>query len=715
MNLLRPGLLGGLGVIFLTLCPSIDAQPLPDVGAELTSAQQVRLLGTEEARRGHPVKLRGVVTFCDPTAYLAFVQDRSAGIFVIVNVPTAPVRPLRAGSRVEVSGITSVGSFSPLIAGPCETTATVDVLGEEPFPEPQPLGDDAFSRIAQHCQWVEVCGLIRSGSVEDGRTILGLQVPQGRLVASLPFGVRLTTDPAQLVGARARVRGVFSVRANYKMQSAGLEVLVPTPQMISVDGVGGADPFSLAISSVGDLLRFNLNPDGNRVRVCGTVTFQKAGEGFFVSDPSGGAWVQSRQRDSLWPGDRVDVVGFPGIGEGYAVLEDSVFHRTGSGAKPAAVSLKAADVLAQRRHAELVEITADLVEHLRGVGEDILILRDGYTTFHARLDAKSPVSEWKSLQPGGRYRVTGVSLLRPGETGAWTDMPGVFKMVLRSAEDVRLMAPASGVTLRNALWLLSGCLALLAVATGWALLLRRQVRRQTGVIGRQLREQTLLDERARIARELHDSLGQDMAGITIQLDAAAARLEEDPAKALGYLHTARSMLRHAQGEARRSVWSLRAYELEAHDLPAALRSLLLPLIPPHGRPEIQIVVSGAVRRLPDIWENHLLRIAQEAVTNAVRHASAKRVQVALQYAETGLVIEVSDDGAGFEKEQGAALPGRFGLLGMRERAGKMNGRLEIDTCPGAGTIVRVEVDTRQARLPSLPAFSLERDRDPVRA
>ena len=113
----HPGFSAGLAALVLALIPPVFARALPD-GAVLTTAQEVRLLGTEEARRQHPVRLRGVVTDNDPAAVLSFVQDGSAGIFVPINVSGSDVRTFEPGSLVEVAGVTSVGSFSPLIAVP---------------------------------------------------------------------------------------------------------------------------------------------------------------------------------------------------------------------------------------------------------------------------------------------------------------------------------------------------------------------------------------------------------------------------------------------------------------------------------------------------------------------------------------------------------------------------------------------------------------------
>jgi len=199
-------------------------------------------------------------------------------------------------------------------------------------------------------------------------------------------------------------------------------------------------------------------------------------------------------------------------------------------------------------------------------------------------------------------------------------------------------------------------------------------------------------ERTRIARELHDSLGQDLAGIGMQLETAAARLADSPERAGSALDTARMMVQHSQAEARRSVADLRAPELENVDLPTALEKVLRPLVPGEAALQLRIQVEGTPRPLLGLAEHHLLRIAQESVANAIRHADAKEILVRLRYDEKELSLEVKDDGRGFDATKATAIvSGHFGLLGLRERANKLQGRLRIESQPADGTLIAVAV------------------------
>ena len=155
---------------------------------------------------------------------------------------------------------------------------------------------------------------------------------------------------------------------------------------------------------------------------------------------------------------------------------------------------------------------------------------------------------------------------------------------------------------------------------------------------------------------------------------------------------ARTMIRHSQAETKRSVTDLRAAELESTDLPTALEGLLQPLVAAAGSAQLHLDVQGTPQRLERVVEHQLLRIGQEAVANAVHHAHAEKIEVRLCYRQREVVLEVKDNGRGFDTNQALAIAsGHFGLLGLRERANKLQGRLRIESQPGAGTLISVTV------------------------
>jgi signal transduction histidine kinase len=226
--------------------------------------------------------------------------------------------------------------------------------------------------------------------------------------------------------------------------------------------------------------------------------------------------------------------------------------------------------------------------------------------------------------------------------------------------------------------------AALAAAGIWGLynLRLRQIRQRFSLV---------LEERGRLAREIHDTLAQGFVGISSQLDAVALTLHGHVELARKHLDLARKMARHSLTEARRSVMDLRASALEGQDLPAAL-SEAAPQWTAGSPVEIRVDVEGENRPLPEETEQHLLRIAQEAVTNAVKHAHASQVRIHLEMAGGALSLRVADNGQGFEQDEAfSEVGGHFGLLGMRERAERLGGALQLHSEPGRGTEVHVTV------------------------
>ncbi|HWH70738.1 MAG TPA: sensor histidine kinase, partial [Candidatus Sulfotelmatobacter sp.] len=226
---------------------------------------------------------------------------------------------------------------------------------------------------------------------------------------------------------------------------------------------------------------------------------------------------------------------------------------------------------------------------------------------------------------------------------------------------------------------------LAAISLGWVVTLKREVHHQTGVIQQKIQREAVLEERTRIAREFHDTIEQQVAAVTWQLQAARARLENSPAFVRQVLQLAESMLRHTQSEARHSVWNLRAQALDNGNLSEALQAAAnYACNGAEVRTEVKVI--GQAHSLPGRFENHLLRISQEAIANAVKHGVAKHICISLRYGPDTVQLVVSDDGKGFATAaapSGAA--GHFGLLGMRERAEKIGGTLSVTSVPGAGT------------------------------
>jgi signal transduction histidine kinase/ligand-binding sensor domain-containing protein len=197
----------------------------------------------------------------------------------------------------------------------------------------------------------------------------------------------------------------------------------------------------------------------------------------------------------------------------------------------------------------------------------------------------------------------------------------------------------------------------------------------------------VLAERNRIARELHDTLDQGLTATGMQIQAAEREVRAAPDRALTSLGRAREFLLATLEEGRRSVWALRSQALAAGDLATALARVARELSA--GTPTaIRVDAQGPLPALPSLVIDQLLRIGQEAMTNAVRHGSARAIVVTLVGDGPGLLLRVRDDGRGFDAR---APTDGLGLRGMRERAREIDATLTIESAPGAGTVVSLHL------------------------
>jgi signal transduction histidine kinase/ligand-binding sensor domain-containing protein len=235
-------------------------------------------------------------------------------------------------------------------------------------------------------------------------------------------------------------------------------------------------------------------------------------------------------------------------------------------------------------------------------------------------------------------------------------------------------------------WFQAGCAAAVLVLL-WALYRYRvhQIAREFNV-----RVEERVGERTRIARDLHDTLLQSLAGVSLQLDGISKQAALNPEKTPSLIARVREQVDSAFREARVKVWDLRSPALDSQGLDGALRQLV-ERIGPATKARCEITFTGQRRRCPPEIEEELLRIAQEAANNANRHAQATEIRIALDYGAGSLTLSVSDDGRGFDFEEGYGKSGHWGLKNMQERAALIRGTCKITTAVGQGTKVEVRV------------------------
>jgi signal transduction histidine kinase len=209
-------------------------------------------------------------------------------------------------------------------------------------------------------------------------------------------------------------------------------------------------------------------------------------------------------------------------------------------------------------------------------------------------------------------------------------------------------------------------------------------------------------ERARVSRDIHDTLLQSLGAIGLELEAVASQLETSPGAAADSLRRLRRQVTHSVREAREWIWELRSSRMEPRGrLADVLRSWVETAMA--GKPvRIEVAGNGRPRATPTDLEEQLLRVGQEAIQNAVRHASPNLIRVTIDYQPGSVSLRIADDGCGFVvNDLGASQAGgpageHWGLVTMQERVARVGGRFEIRTSPGQGTVVEAIVQLPEA-------------------
>jgi signal transduction histidine kinase len=689
-------------LVFSVCAQNASAQKLPSQ-PPLMSVRQLREVSPEQAARSFPVRLRGVVTFCDARADLGmFIHDATGGIYVKLGAGT---NNFEAGDEVEVVGRSGAGDFVPVVIA-----ERVSVFDHATLPNPDRVTYDQLATGVEDGQWVEVRGTLRAVvPAVQGHTLVEFLVDGQRLSALVThFDI---SDADKLIGSVASVRGVCRTRFNNRRQIRAPFLSVTSSDNITVETPAPRDTIEVPLAQL-----FQFNPGsyyGRRVKVQGVVTEQKGGS-LFIQDKGEGLSVKTHETNVFVPGDVVSVVGFAAVGQYSPVLEDAVVRRLVRGAPPAPVNVKPEQLLSEDYDGELVRLRARLMNHVQRGDEQVLVLEAENMILSARVDSARTDRGFGELQLGSELEVTGVCLTQPTEN--WNPSvvtkPESFQLLLRASNDVTVIRNPPWWTLSRLLWMLGMMSVVLLAGFAWVFVLDRRVRQQTAIIQQKIQREAVLEERTRIAREFHDTLEQELVAITIQLETVADQFDEAPQVARQMLDLARNMARRSLFEARRSVWDLRSHLLENSTLVNAVGEVAK-LMSASSRVPILVGTSGSPHKLPAQVENNLLRITQEALANSLKHARATQINVSLAYDPGKVWLRIQDDGVGFDTNNSAIMyAGHFGLLDMSERAEKMGGTFSVTSASGQGTEIIVgyaekdeppAVETESVRQVNFPA------------
>jgi diguanylate cyclase (GGDEF)-like protein len=471
-----------LGLLFAAAAASAG----PESGGGLTvltHARDIRNLLPGEAARAYPVHLRATITFVDAGFGELFVQDETAGIFAFMLEPVSDT-PLHVGQVVDLTGITTPGDFSP-----CITKTHLKVLGVGPMPEPKLRPLEELVGGKEDGQWSELEGVVRSGQTKQGRLLLNVAAAGGSFVAVLP---EFPPDWSQKwMDAKVVMRGALATIFNERRQSAGVRMCVPGSGFVRIKDSAPPDVFRLPEATAVSVGQFHpMEQLPRRIRVRATLVALEPGMAMYVADSTGNLEVQANPGCAAQTGDLVDVVGFPGVIEGRLGLQDALCRKVGRGSPIDIVPIQAKQVIppwvrstpgnlavGTRYDGRLVRLEGALLEISSNPEAGTLLLGSAGQDFTATL----PLGGRKlpQMEAGSRLRLTGLCLV----TYDAYRRAQFFRILLRSPDDIVILARPSWWSLKHALWTLSLLAVACLFAGAWISVLRHQVAMQT----RQLR------------------------------------------------------------------------------------------------------------------------------------------------------------------------------------------------------------------------------------
>jgi signal transduction histidine kinase len=649
--------------------------------------RELQVKATAESFVPVEVRTSGIVTWIDPAEGKFFqMQDDTGGVQVSFTNIDWPL----VGDTIEISGVLERGPYAPVIS-----SATFTHKGKGTLPKPANSSGGGLVNGEYNGELVDVHGFVRSAEMVSPTTFSAL-LSSGSARVTVRVSNAPGLDPEELVAAKVWVTGVpVPVRARGGLrQLVDVQVLASQQKDFNIWEKEKANPWQGPVLALRDAFQYRPGfRRGDRIRVRGEVVYQHE-DVAYINDGRNGIAVRGAEAAKLERGDEVEAVGFPDLENFLPILSDAVFVSYPPEGTTVAPRPMAAEALMDGlQHAAYVTVRGRLLDRMQttfanGRGLVALALNTPHGVFTAEMEDGGKMIP--HLEEGCTAELSGICLVSTDGTGS----PTSFKILLPGPESVKVVERASFFTVKRLLVMLSAALGGLAAVVIFAYFITRRNLR----LAAEMRERTAVTaERNRLARDLHDTLEQGLTGIHLQLHSIGKAESDASSETREHLNAADSLVRQCHAEMRNSIWNLRSVALEEFDLAEALERSARSLVLGSGI-RVDLKRRGGGVKLPPLVEDNLLRIGQEAITNAVKHANPTQLVIDLAISENRACLSVSDDGSGMKEARGR---GHFGLTGMHERAARIGGTLRTLPNPAGGTIVTVDVPlqtrTRESR------------------
>jgi len=676
----------------------------------ITSYAESLALSDAEFAENRPFEIMGQVIAVYPNRTV-FLHDASGFFELLFD----EAHGLKAGDVVSVRGHTKFRH---------ETSGVRDLIGDSwtikgtaQIPQPEQATIASLVDDIRNIRFVKVNGTITDAFVDeidsewnyfilkDGANIIHVAVADSgdmrkRLADFVDAEVEVTSAAFPGHAGFRRFIGPFL----HVWEESCIRIVKPAPK----------DPFSLP--ELEDLSGVGAKKVSSMVRrtAVGNVLAVWGKGNVLVQDRLGRMIRVDLADPAILPscGDTIAVVGYPESDLYRINLARAQFRKEGGVTKltneaesvtPESILLddQGRQMIKPNYHGRLVRMTG-LVRALPAEAGDerVFYIDCGKFLIPADVSAKPEIAS--ELEIGCRVEVTGVCVLESPNWRPSMAFPRIERLLLvpRAKEDIRIISRPPWWTPARLLASVGALLAALVAILIWNLSLRRLADRR----GRELFRSDLsraeaelrVDERTRLAAELHDSLAQNMTGISFQIAAARSARSVSPEAEDKHLETAERMLLSNRTELRRCIWDLRSEALSEPDFAKAIHTTVQPVI---GKARLDLSCDIDRSLMDDSTAHAVLRILRELAANAVAHGKAANVRVACEDRGDILQFTVSDDGCGFDPSNCPGQnEGHFGLSGIRERVKRLEGTFEIKSAPGKGAVVTVTM-AKESKLP----------------
>ncbi|HEY3704909.1 MAG TPA: GGDEF domain-containing protein [Terracidiphilus sp.] len=459
----------------LALMPALHA------AAPVTSLAEIHRLSNAQAAAHLAVDFDATVTFYRPYEGTLFVEDGNAGIYV------RPERTysLAPGDRVHIHGITHE-SFRPFIA-----TAEIKVVGQAALPKPPMITFDALIQAQYDCRFVKVHGTVISADIvtSSDRPSTTLQVSMDGGIAEVQIESNDPDALSSMLDAEIEATGVASGRFDGKMEMTGTLLHTQYLSQVNIVKPQKMNPWSVPLTPMDEIMtKYHVSNQSSRVRVQGTVTYFIPGSAVVLQNGIRSLWINTHATDGVRIGDLAEATGLPGLHDGFLRIVNGEILDSQKAVAVEAVPVTWQDLTQSHHVFDLVSIEANVVEEVREGGQDQYVLvSDGHLFSaiyrHPIVSSTngSSVPPMKRIPPGSRVRVTGICVLEDSNP---FNVRVPFDLLIRSFDDVAIVARPSPLTVANLIKTVGLLLVLVVAIFAWGWMLKRKVERQSTILAR---------------------------------------------------------------------------------------------------------------------------------------------------------------------------------------------------------------------------------------